>query len=64
MASKIFVIEHCDNCGQHSWNTRHDLNQYKNYAVNTAKAIKEKVPDCDVVFNMVPKEFYLSEIYC
>jgi len=21
---KVFIIEHCENCSQHSWNTRHD----------------------------------------
>ena len=26
---KIFVIEHCENCQMHSWNTRHDANKYK-----------------------------------
>ena len=26
---KIFVIEHCENCQMHSWNTRHDAYKYK-----------------------------------
>lgn len=28
-----FVIEHCENCQAHQWNTRHDANQYKSYAI-------------------------------
>ena len=27
-----FVIEVCENCRAHNWNTRHDENKYKNYA--------------------------------
>ena len=29
-----------------------------------AKAIKERIPEAEVVFNMVPKEFAMSDIYC
>ena len=29
-----------------------------------AAAIKEKVQDCEVVFNLVPKENAMSDIYC
>ena len=32
--SPIFVIEHCVDCQTHSWNTRHDPNKYKQYAIN------------------------------
>ena len=28
----IFVLEVCENCRQHSWNTRHDEARYKGYA--------------------------------
>ncbi len=64
MNQKTFVIEVCEGCANHAWNTRHDPNQYKNYAMNTSRAIKEKVPDCDIVFNMVPKVYAMSDIYC
>ena len=33
-----------------------------NYIV--AAAIKEHVKDCEVVFNLVPKEHAMSDIYC
>ena len=29
-----------------------------------AAAIKERYPNCDVVFNMVPKVWAMSDIYC
>ena len=61
---KIFVIEHCENCPAHAWNTRHDEKQYKNYAISCAAAIKEQVKDCDVVFNLVPKVHAMADIYC
>ena len=61
---KIFVIEHCENCAASSWNTRLDEKKYKNYAINCAAAIKEYVPDAEVVFNLVPKKHHEAEIYC
>lgn len=61
---KIFVIEHCENCQMHSWNTRHDANKYKQNAMGVAAAIKERYPNCEVVFNMVPKVWAMSDIYC
>ena len=30
---KVFIIEHCENCQMHQWNTRHDANQYKQHAI-------------------------------
>ena len=61
--SLTFVIEHCENCEMHSWNTRHDAKKYKQSAMGTAEAIKNAIPDCDVVFNMVPKKWADSDIY-
>jgi len=34
-SENIFVIETCENCRQHNWNTRHDENKYKNYALES-----------------------------
>jgi len=48
----------------HGWNTRHDANKYKQSALNTAEAIKKSYPGCEVVFNMVPKVWAHSDIYC
>ena len=33
MSKKVFVIEHCENCAGHQWNTRHDPNKYKTNAI-------------------------------
>lgn len=30
---KVFVVEHCENCELHQWNTRHDPEQYKQHAI-------------------------------
>ena len=76
MSGKCFIIEHCENCQTHQWNTRHNPEQYKQYAINgksyilelnldiVANAIKENVPSADVKFNMVPKVHAMSDIYC
>jgi len=34
MVHKVFVLEHCENCGDHKWNTRHTEGQYKNAALS------------------------------
>ena len=41
MPGKCFVIEHCENCQQHQWNTRHDASQYKSKAQEVGMTIKE-----------------------
>jgi hypothetical protein len=30
-----FVIEACENCRSHNWNTRHDESKYKAYAMES-----------------------------
>ena len=40
----IIIIEHCFNCSAHNWNNRHDENKYKQYALNVAEAVKERIP--------------------
>jgi hypothetical protein len=83
---KVFIIEHCENCQSHQWNTRHDANAYKQHAINrkylhllffcfsfaplifriylVGNAIKALVPDATVVYNLVPKLWAMSDIYC
>ena len=34
-----FIIEHCENCRTHNWNTRHDEAKYKQFA-EECKAIQ------------------------
>ena len=37
-----FVIEVCENCRAHNWNTRHDENKYKAYAVESKFDVNSK----------------------
>jgi|LauGreDrversion4_2_1035121.scaffolds.fasta_scaffold503888_1 hypothetical protein len=32
--NNTIVLEVCQNCKQHAWNTRHDERQYREYALN------------------------------
>ncbi len=34
-SENTFVIEVCENCRAHNWNTRHDEMKYKNYALES-----------------------------
>ena len=43
MGEKVFVIEHCENCAQHQWNTRHDAAQYKAKAQECKYILQIKV---------------------
>lgn len=62
--NKIFVIEHCENCGTHQWNTRHNEGQYKQMAMGVAESLVANIPGSEVIFNKVPKEYAMSDIYC
>ena len=69
-----FVIEACENCKSHNWNTRHDENKYKNYAIErkgrfilhsiVATLIQKSAPGTVVLINEVPKPWVDYEIYC
>lgn len=48
---KTIVIEVCENCQTHQWNTRHDANKYAGYALQMADAIKKLRPDVSFLFN-------------
>ena len=57
---KTIVIEVCENCSSHQWNTRHDANKYANHAHQSkcprltpavAAAIKKLRPDVIFTFN-------------
>jgi hypothetical protein len=32
---RTFVIEHCESCRTHNWNTRHDEAKYKQYGLDS-----------------------------
>jgi hypothetical protein len=63
-ARKVFVIEHCENSHASQWNTRIDDNLYLMHAQNLGDTIREHVPGAEIVFNKVPKQYAMSDIYC
>ena len=38
-----FVIEVCENCRTHNWNTRHDENKYRSYAMESKLKIRYQI---------------------
>lgn len=39
----MFIIEHCFNCKEHAWCTRHDEKKYMNMALSVEKEIRAKI---------------------
>lgn len=35
----VFILEVCENCRTHNWNTRHDEARYKSYAMEMSEKI-------------------------
>ena len=54
----IFMIERCENCSQHAWNTRHNEKKYISYANKLEEMIKEKIPEAQVVINNLPVNWW------
>ena len=61
---QTFVIECCNNCGAHSWCTRHDEAKYESATAEVTAAIKSNVPNANVIVNKCPKPWYEKEVYC
>ena len=59
----IFVIECCQDCGTHGWNTRHDEAKYQDYFQRVAAAIIERIPTAVVMKNQIPKAYLNFDIY-
>ena len=59
----IFVIERCQDCKNHNWNTRHDEAKYIGQANGLASRIKAKRPEATVLINSVPKMWHNFDIY-
>jgi len=57
------VVEHCQNCQSHGFNTRHDPAKYLEHANGVAAAIKAQIPNAEIVFNKVTKQHSQSDIY-
>lgn len=62
--ARIFVIETCQNCKDHQWNTRHDQAKYEDYFNRVSSAIVERVPGALAMRNQIPKQYVDYDIYC
>ena len=70
----IFVIESCQNCKQHGWNTRHDEQKYLDFfnkgkppfpvISSVSAAIVEKIPNALTMRNQIPKAYLPYDLYC
>ena len=63
MSDCVFVVECCQDCGNHGWNTRHDESKYQDYFERVAAAIIERVPNAAVMKNQIPKAYLNYDIY-
>lgn len=60
----VFVIETCQNCKSHTWNTRHDENKYLDYFNKVSQAIVERIPHAITMRNQIPKAYLPFDLYC
>ena len=58
-----FVVELCQDCANHGWNTRHDEAKYQEYFSRVAQAIIERMPNAMVMKNQIPKSYVDFELY-
>lgn len=76
---RIFVIETCENCKEHQWNTRHDQAKYEDFfnrgkfnfevcitsnLILVANAIIGKIPGAVTMRNQIPKSYVDYDLYC
>ena len=59
----IFVVEVCQNCAEHGWNTRHDENKYNEYFKRVAASIIERIPNAIIMKNQIPKSYLHYDLY-
>jgi len=60
----VFVIEVCQNCKDHHWNTRHDQAKYQEYFNRVSSAIVELIPNAITMRNQIPKSYLHYDLYC
>ena len=58
-----FVVESCQNCKEHHWNTRHDEAKYVEFFKKIAAAIIERIPNAMVMKNQIPKDYLPFDLY-
>jgi hypothetical protein len=62
-SENIFVVETCQNCSEHRWNTRHDEAKYSEFFTKVAAIIVSRIPNAMVMKNQIPKSYLEFEIY-
>lgn len=60
----VFVIETCQNCKSHTWNTRHDEAKYLEYFNRVSQAVVERIPNAVTMRNQIPKAYLPFDLYC
>ena len=63
LGQKVVVIEYCEGCQAHAWNTRHDEAKYESFAAGLEADLKEMIPGLTVFKNQVPEQFVFSDHY-
>lgn len=60
---KYVVVEVCQNCSTHKWNTRHNESKYQSFYAKVQTAIATLTPDVEVLCNKVPKSYAGFDLY-
>ena len=69
----VFVVETCQNCKEHHWNTRHDEAKYLDFfnrgnhyhiSLLVSSAITQRLPSATVLRNQIPKAYLPYDLYC
>ena len=63
MSEIVFVVEMCQNCKEHQWNTRHDEAKYNEFFKRVSEAIIDRIPNAVIMKNMIPKYYLDFDIY-
>lgn len=59
----VFVVELCQNCKEHGWNTRHDEAKYLEFFKKVAASIIERIPNAMIMKNQIPKQYLPFDLY-
>ena len=57
------MVETCQNCKEHAWNTRHDEAKYIEFFKKIAGAIIERIPNAVVMKNQIPQKYLPYDLY-
>lgn len=59
----VFVVECCQNCNEHRWNTRHNEEKYQEFFKRIAAEIINRIPNAMVMKNQIPKNYISFDLY-